>query len=115
MRRALLPLIAALVLLPGCHELWGASPTYGQSGTDGSASEAQANVRASIPAIEAYYADNGTYAGMTVEQLRGVYDYGIPDVRIVRATRKTYCVESTVGDETASYHGPARGLAAGGC
>jgi hypothetical protein len=77
--------------------------------------DAQTNLRAAIPAIEAYYADKGTYAGMTLEGLRGVYDYGIPDVKIVRATRKAYCIESTVAGETYSYHGPARGLGQGRC
>ena len=66
----------------------------------------QANVRAAIPAVETYFADNtGTatdsdnsdattgYAGMTVDFLREI-DAGInPNLRIVTPTTAEYCVE----------------------
>ena len=81
-----------------------------------SSGDPQTNLRATIPAIEAWYADRGTYAGIAVKKLRTQYDYGISlDVKIVRATKKAYCVESTVAGETWSYVGPARGFASGGC
>lgn len=79
-------------------------------------SDPQTTLRTAIPAIEAWYADHGTYAGMTLNKLRTQYDYGISlDLKIVRATKKAYCVESTVAGETWSYVGPAHGLAAGRC
>ena len=37
---------------------------------------AGANVRAALPSVEAYYADNGTYAGITLANLR-LIDSGI--------------------------------------
>lgn len=53
---------------------------------------------------------------MTVNKLRTQYDYGISlDVKIVQATKKAYCVESSVAGETWSYVGPARGYVSGGC
>jgi len=52
---------------------------------------------------------------MTVRELRVKYDYGIPDVKIVKASKTAYCVESTAGSETWSYRGPTRGFVAGGC
>lgn len=76
---------------------------------------AEANVRAAIPAIEAYYADNGTYRGMTVDRLRVTYDYGLPDVKLVRVRGYSYCVESTVAGETWSYHAPGSQAEPGGC
>lgn len=77
---------------------------------------AQANVRASIPALEAYWADNGTYAGATAEGLRSTYDAGIPAVRLVGPlNRRTYCVESTVGSSSYSKRGPAGYIVPGGC
>jgi hypothetical protein len=76
---------------------------------------AETNLRAAIPGIEAWNADHGTYAGMTVKKLHAKYDYGIPDIKIVRATKSAYCVESTVGGETWSYRGPAGTLARGSC
>ena len=68
-----------------------------------------------MPAIEAWNADSGTYAGMTVKKLRAKYDNGISDVKIVKATKAMYCIESRAGGQTWSYHGPTRGLARGGC
>ena len=35
-------------------------------------SSAKANVRAALPAVEAFYADNGTYTGMTVATLQAI-------------------------------------------
>ena len=35
---------------------------------------AQANVRSAIPAVEAFYADHGTYVGMTLAKLKASYD-----------------------------------------
>jgi hypothetical protein len=76
---------------------------------------AAANVRGSIPAMEAYYADNSSYAGATADVLRG-YDYGIGDVRVMpSADGQSYCIASTVGNATVSKHGPAQDLQAGGC
>ena len=115
-RFALPALAAALLLLPGC--LFG--PAWSTSSGAGYASspeaEAQANVRAALPAIEAYYADHGTYAGATVEGLRAGYDAGIGDVRLVgRLNRRGYCLESTVGAVTFSKQGPAREIVPGPC
>lgn len=55
---------------------------------------AGANVRSAIPAVEAYYSDNGSYTGMTVDALK-LIDSGlkVSEVNVVSATR--YCVEST--------------------
>lgn len=110
--RRLFPLVGLVPLLTGCLYL----PIFDGSSSSGSeASSAKSNVRASIPAIEAWNADHGTYAGMTVRELRVKYDYGIPDVKIVKASKSAYCVESTAGGETWSYRGPTRGFVAGGC
>jgi hypothetical protein len=76
---------------------------------------AAANVRASIPAVEAFYADNNTYAGMTMRSLREL-DPGLdPTVSIGWAEGDGYCVESTVDGQTASDSGPVGSIAYGGC
>ena len=115
-RAVLLALAAALVVLPGCG--WLIGPSVGDSAeASGSSDEeaAAANVRASIPAMEAYYADNSSYAGATVEALRA-YDYGVGDVQVVpSADGYDYCIASTVRSATMSKHGPAGDLQAGGC
>jgi hypothetical protein len=114
MRRGLVPLLSALVLLTGCHEQWGGS-TWGSSNARSDDAAAQAEVRASIPAIEAFYADNGTYAGMTLEGLRITYDQGLPDVFIAAAKAQTYCVESTEGAASYFKDGPAAEILPGHC
>jgi type IV pilus assembly protein PilA len=72
-------------------------------------SAAKANVRAALPAVEAYYADDqlgdGAYTGMTIAQLQTV-DQNVdlsaePDV-----TATTYCIQSTVGGQTWRIEGP---------
>jgi hypothetical protein len=113
MRRLCL-LVGLVPLVTGCFY----GPLLGSSSSSRSdeASSAQSNLRNSVPAIEAWYADHGTYAGMTVNKLRTQYDYGISfDLQIVRATKRAYCVESTIAGETWSYVGPSRGFASSGC
>jgi hypothetical protein len=81
-----------------------------------SSGDPQTDLRSAVPAIEAWYADHGRYTGMTVDQLRAKYDYGIPSgLRIVNATKKSYCAETTVNGDTWSYWGPRTGFRHGGC
>ena len=101
-----LPLLAA-----GC--LWTSTGTSGY-GKAGPAAGAEANVRAAIPALEAYNADHGSYAGATLAALRR-YDPGVSGVRVVRATGTTYCLVSSFGGATAHKEGPAGPILAGPC
>src|SRR5919108_4671214 len=113
-RRFAVPLLAAaLLVLPGCFY----APLIGVgSSTSSDDAAAEANVRASIPAIEAYHADHGTYAGMSLATLRVHYDAGLPDVRFVGPLNAdTYCVESTVGSATYSKGGPAAEILPASC
>jgi hypothetical protein len=105
--------LAVLVVLPGCQWLWDPAAI---GDTDPAAAEqAQADIRGSIPAIEAFYADNGTYAGITVGGLRTTYDPGVPAVRIVVTSPNSYCVESTVSGVTYSKAGPGADIRPGPC
>lgn len=67
-----------------------------------------------IPAAEAWRADHGTYAGMTLAKLRR-YDAGVPDVTFGWLTAKHYCVESTAGGKTRHFVGPANAVGHGRC
>ena len=93
----------------------GAAKAYGQAiGADLSPSDmdaAMANVRATIPSAEAYYADHGSYAGMTVDQLR-LYDSGIRPGITVTATATSYCIDY---QGTAHDRGPGGEVLAGPC
>ncbi|HYY03926.1 MAG TPA: hypothetical protein VE736_08580, partial [Gaiellaceae bacterium] len=85
-------------------------------------SAAKANVRAAVPAVEAYNADNtGTgasagYAGMTVTGLQ-VYDSAIVPSKlfIKTADATTYCIQSTVGNATWNKQGPGADIVTGVC
>ena len=76
---------------------------------------AQANIRAMVPAMEAYNADNGAlgYGSMTISTattgLKDKYDpalKGAPAVTILSATSTTYCVRSVMGSATYYKSGP---------
>jgi hypothetical protein len=108
----LLVVIAAVPVVSGCFYFPG---SFGASGSSSSSSSAaEASVRGAIPAIEAYYADNNTYSGATLQALQA-YDHGVTDIRIVQADDVTYCLESVAGGETFSKAGPAAEIVAGAC
>ena len=94
-------------------------------------SAAKANVRAAIPAVEAYNADNlGTgasagYAGMNIAALH-VFDAAVggtatsdplvgTKLTIVSADSVTYCVSSTVGGKVWSKNGPGADIVTNSC
>ena len=68
-------------------------------------SAAKANVRSALPSVEAYYADNTTYASATVAVLQASYDAGLK-IDSISGTSSTYCVQSTVNGKTWSVTGP---------
>ncbi|MDQ4030618.1 MAG: prepilin-type N-terminal cleavage/methylation domain-containing protein [Actinomycetota bacterium] len=81
---------------------------------------AQANVRAAIPAVEAYNADNTLtgasrgYAGMTLADLKA-YDSGVKAVTVSLANSTTYCIYSAVGGKNYQKNGPSADIVAGDC
>jgi type IV pilus assembly protein PilA len=70
-------------------------------------SAAQANIRAAVPAVEAYNSDNNGYTGMNLTNLKATYDQGIKGVSVKSATATTYCLTSAVGNATAYKLGPS--------
>jgi prepilin-type N-terminal cleavage/methylation domain-containing protein len=77
---------------------------------------AQANVRASIPGLEAYAADHTTgYANATSAALQASYDAGIKNIRVKTANSTTYCVDSTVGNSVYKKAGPGAPITSGAC
>jgi prepilin-type N-terminal cleavage/methylation domain-containing protein len=68
-------------------------------------SAAKANVRAALPAVEAYYADNGDYDGMTAANLKSTYDQNLK-LTTVKETDTAYCIDSAVGGKTWHISGP---------
>jgi prepilin-type N-terminal cleavage/methylation domain-containing protein len=68
-------------------------------------SAASADVRSAIPAAEAYYADHGSYNGMTEAVLQADYDSGVDVDHIVVTTDTTaddtYCLDKDVNGKEA--------------
>jgi type IV pilus assembly protein PilA len=93
-------------------------------------SAAKANVRAAVPAVEAYNADNAGnasdidanasttgYAGMTVSLLQ-TYDSAIVPTKLTiggTPTTTTYCIQSTVSTATWMKNGPGADIVSGSC
>jgi len=67
---------------------------------------AKSNVRAAIPAVEAFYSDNNTYVGATLAKLKASYDAGINITTVKGASVSAYCVQATQGSATAHKTGP---------
>jgi type IV pilus assembly protein PilA len=87
-----------------------AVPSYMKFRDRANDSAAKANVRAAIPAMEAYFADYNTYAGASPAFMQSTYDQGIKNITIPTATSSTYCVQSVVGGKTWRKNGPAADL-----
>jgi type IV pilus assembly protein PilA len=74
---------------------------------------AKANLRAAVPAAEAYFADDvasggggGSYVGMTPAKLKAI-DSGVSDsLTVASVTATTYCLTDTVSGKTWSVLGP---------
>ena len=74
---------------------------------------AKANLRAALPAAEAYYADDvasggggGAYTGLTAVKLKAI-DGGVsPTLAVASVTATTYCLTDTVSGKIWSVAGP---------
>ena len=79
-------------------------------------SAAKANVRASIPAVEAYNADNSKgYSGMTLAKLTA-YDQGVKNITIVGTPNTvSYCLTSAVGTKSWFKRGPGGDITTAAC
>ena len=66
----------------------------------------KANLRAALPSAEAYYADNGSYTGMTKAALTAI-DGGISTtLTVASASAAAYCLADTDGSHPWSVAGP---------
>jgi type IV pilus assembly protein PilA len=74
---------------------------------------AASNVRAAIPAAEAWYSDKGTDDGMSANALRASYDKGLPTSLVVTETDTAYCISNTQGSHTQRVAGPGGTVTSG--
>ncbi len=68
-------------------------------------SAAQSNVRSAIPTMEAYYADNGTYATASLASLKAI-NSGVASVTLSGLGQSAYTISFTQGQCWASITGP---------
>jgi type IV pilus assembly protein PilA len=92
-----------------------AIPSYLKFRDRANESAAKANVRASVPGLEAYYADNNTYVGMTLASIQASYDAGIKNITFGTLSATSYCVQSVVGQATFNKSGPSADIVTGAC
>ena len=65
---------------------------------------AGASVRQALPAIEAYFQDNGTYVGMTTDALRSSYEPALHSSLVLAdLTPTSYCAQATFSGRTWSF------------
>jgi hypothetical protein len=102
-RRLLAPLLLACALLASSADA-GTSPLQAR----------RLEVVSAVPASEAYYADHGTYAGMSVAKLRRAYDSSLKNIVVRKATRSRYCIGST-RKPFVHYDGPGGPARRGRC
>jgi type IV pilus assembly protein PilA len=103
-----------------------AVPSYLGFQTRAKKAAAQANIRAALPSIEAYYGDNGTYVGMTVANLQASYDAGLRLSNattapfnaggIISVSATSFCITDIVGTGNQYYlAGPAASVTTTAC
>jgi hypothetical protein len=102
-RRLIAPLLLACALLASSAGA-GTSPLQVR----------RLEVVSAVPASEAYHADHGTYARMSVAKLRRAYDSSLKNIVIRKATRSRYCIESTL-KPFVHYDGPSGPVRRGRC
>ena len=76
--------------------------------------EAEANVRGAIPAVQIYFADHGSYAGISTAALRTINAGLSPTVQVV-PTAGSYCVMATVRGISVRNVGPSADVTDGSC
>jgi prepilin-type N-terminal cleavage/methylation domain-containing protein len=77
---------------------------------------AKANVRVTIPSIEAYHGDHTTYVGMTPAVLRVGYDRSLSDtISFSGLTATAFCVQSSVSGRTWRQNGPSAPIEHAAC
>jgi prepilin-type N-terminal cleavage/methylation domain-containing protein len=105
----LIELLVVLVIIAVLLAI--AVPSYLGFKTRAEKQASNANVRAAIPAAEAFFSDYGFYTGMTATVLKASYDQGIKDsgngsIDVTAAGASTYTITSTVNNCTATISGP---------
>ena len=72
---------------------------------------ATSNLQAAGPAAQAYFAEHGSYEGLTLTQ----YDASAAGISVVSADAASYCLQTVAGTQVFSLRGPGGSVVAGPC
>jgi len=101
-----LALVAILMAMNMQHN-GPASPTAKRAEKEATAAVASLNFTGAATELEAFHAENDTYAGVTLPPAFGV--------TLVRADAASYCLQAGIGDSMQHFTGPGGTPAAGPC
>lgn len=94
--------------------LLAALPSYIQFEDRARKAAAASNVSAAVPAVQRYWLNNSTYAGMTGDVLASQYSPGLKIV-VVSGDVSTFCIRNTVGGWTYYKNGPSGDITTTAC
>ena len=100
----LIELLVVMIVLATLLAL--AVPAYLRFSDRAENTAAPANIRAALPAVQAYHTDHAGYAGMTLALLRSEYDANLQGIAVLSANNATYCLKSVAGTAVAYMAGP---------
>jgi type IV pilus assembly protein PilA len=113
----LIEIILVMIILPILTAV--AVPSYLGFKDRANKSAAVADVRSVIPSVESYFADKGTYTGMTIAGLKATYDQALdPSTYTIPAaslSSTSYCVQAKSQNKTAFKNGPSAQVGTGLC
>ena len=99
--------IGAYLFTTQMRENGPTSKTAQKAQADATAAASTANFQAAAPALQAWFAEQGTYAGATLPPVFGV--------QLVRADTTSYCLQSGSGETAQHVVGPGGTPAPGPC
>lgn len=100
----LLELLIAIIVM--ALLLAVAVPSYLALRDRASKGTAKTNLREALPAAQAYFADNGTYVGMTLAALKAINKGLSPTLTVASVTATTYCLTDIANGKRWSVRGP---------
>jgi hypothetical protein len=90
--------VVAFLWAKSAQETGPASPAAKRAEQQALLEASSINVQQAVPALEAWFAENGTYAGVTLPAAFGV--------AVMRADASSYCLQGTVAGRVAHLVGP---------
>ena len=98
--------LAAFLWTKSTQETGPASPAAKQAEQQALQEASSINFQQAVPTVEAWFAENGTYAGVTLPPAYGV--------SVMRADGASYCLQATIAGRMKHVVGPGGSTPVGG-